>query len=117
MTWRSLPEAPAGRLESLTVDLIKPPRARPGDTVAVISPSWPAVASWPHRVARGRAYLESLGLRVRIMPNAGGREGWVSGSPQARAADLHQAFADPDVAVVLCAIGGNHSNQMLPYLD
>jgi muramoyltetrapeptide carboxypeptidase len=51
------------------------------------------------------------------MAHAAGVEGWVSGSPQDRAGDLHAAFADPEVAVVLCAIGGNHANQVLPHLD
>ena len=97
--------------------LIAPPRVRPGDTVAIVSPSAPAVARWPHRVERGRAYLESLGLKVRLMPNAGGRSGWVPASPEARAADIHEAFLDDRVSVVLASIGGNHSNQILPYLD
>ncbi len=98
-------------------DLEAPPRVRAGDTVAIISPSAPAVAWWPHRVARGRAYLESLGLQVRLMPNAGGKAGWVSASPQARAADIHAAFLDDRVRVVLASIGGNHANQILPHLD
>ena len=97
--------------------LLAPPRVCPGDTVAIVSPSAPAVAWWPHRVERGRAYLESLGLKVRLMPNAGGRSGWVSASPEARAADIHDAFLDDRVSVVLASIGGNHSNQILPYLD
>lgn len=94
-----------------------PPRVRAGDTVAIVSPSAPAVGRWPHRVERGTRYLESLGLNVRSMPNAAGSRGWVSGTPQERAADLHEAFADPEVAVVLASIGGNHSNELLPLLD
>jgi muramoyltetrapeptide carboxypeptidase len=31
--------------------------------------------------------------------------------------DLHQAFLDDEVSVVLAGIGGNHSNQLLPLLD
>jgi muramoyltetrapeptide carboxypeptidase len=96
---------------------VKPPRARPGDTVAVVSPSAPSFGRFPHRGELGTAYLESLGLRVKPMPHAAGIDGWVSAPPEARAADLHEAFADPEVAVVLCAIGGNHSNQVLPHLD
>jgi muramoyltetrapeptide carboxypeptidase LdcA involved in peptidoglycan recycling len=97
--------------------LTKPPRVRPGDVVAVVSPSFGAVGTWPHRVERGTAYLESLGLTVRLMPNAACTDGWASASPEARVADLHEAFADDDVAVVLAGIGGNHSNQLLPLLD
>jgi muramoyltetrapeptide carboxypeptidase LdcA involved in peptidoglycan recycling len=72
---------------------------------------------FPHRAERGSAYLASLGLHAKPMPHAAGVEGWVSASPEDRAADLHAAFADPEVAVVLCAIGGNHANQVLPHLD
>jgi len=96
---------------------IAPPRVRRGDAVAIISPSAPAIDWWPHRAERGMRYLESLGLRPRLMPNAGGRERWTSGSGRRRADDIHRAFADPEVSVVLCAIGGNHSNQVVPHLD
>jgi muramoyltetrapeptide carboxypeptidase len=109
---------PPGRAGAVTAaPAIVPPRVRRGDTVAVVSPSWPAVGLFPRRVARARAYLEGLGLRVRIMPNAAGVDGWVSGTPQHRAADIHDAFRDDAVRVVLAGIGGNHSNAILPHLD
>jgi muramoyltetrapeptide carboxypeptidase len=94
-----------------------PPRVRPGDAVAIVSPSAPGIALWPHRADRGARYLESLGLRVKVMPNASGADGWVSASAKARADDIHRAFADDEVAVVLASTGGNHSNQLLPHLD
>jgi muramoyltetrapeptide carboxypeptidase len=97
--------------------LTRPRRVRPGDTVAVVSPSFGAVGRWPHRVERATAYLESLGLAVRLTTNAARCDGWASAPPEARAADLHEAFADDEVAVVLAGIGGNHSNQLLPLLD
>ncbi len=97
--------------------LLVPPRVKPGDTVAIVCPSAPAVAYWPHRVERGREFLHSLGLRTRLMPNAGARDGFVAGTPEQRAADIHEAFLDPDVSVVLAAIGGYNSNQLLPHLD
>jgi muramoyltetrapeptide carboxypeptidase len=98
-------------------DLVVPPRVKPGDTVAIVCPSAPAVAYWPHRVERGRVFLHSLGLRTRLMPNAGARDGFVAGTPKQRAADIHEAFLDPEVSVVLAAIGGYNSNQLLPHLD
>jgi len=97
--------------------LALPRRARPGDSVALVSPSWFAAGAFPHRVERGRSYLESLGLRLKVMPNALERGDWTAGTPQQRVADLHAAFADPEVAVVLCAIGGNHSNELVDLLD
>jgi muramoyltetrapeptide carboxypeptidase len=97
--------------------LTRPRRVRPGDTVAVVSPAFGAVGRWPHRVERATAYLESLGVTVRLMTNASRSDGWASAPPEARVADLHEAFADDEVAVVLAGIGGNHSNQLLPMLD
>jgi muramoyltetrapeptide carboxypeptidase LdcA involved in peptidoglycan recycling len=85
--------------------------------VAIVSPSFGAAGAWPHRAERGSAYLESLGLKVRLMPNAERNDSWTSAPPEARVADLHDAFADDEVAVVLTSIAGNHSNQLLPLLD
>ncbi|HEX2058057.1 MAG TPA: S66 peptidase family protein [Actinomycetota bacterium] len=94
-----------------------PPPVEPGMVVALVSPSYGAIGAWPHRADRGVAYLESLGLRARVMPNAARNDGWASAPPEARAEDLHAAFSDDDVGVVLCGIGGNHCNQVLPHLD
>lgn len=98
-------------------ELALPPRVRPGDAVALVSPSWFGAGAFPHRVGRGRACLESLGLRLKVMPNALAMGDWTAGTPGQRADDLHAAFADSEAAVVLCAIGGNHSNDLLDLLD
>ena len=82
-----------------------------------MSPAFPAVARYPHRVERARAYLESLELRMKLMPNAALDGAWAAGSGAQRADDINAAFADDEVAVVLCGLGGNHSNQILPHLD
>lgn len=94
-----------------------PPPLEQGDTVAIVSPSFGALGAWPHRAERGIAYLESLGLKVEVMPNARRNDSWTSASPAERADDIHRAFASPHVKLILCGIGGNHSNQVLPHLD
>jgi muramoyltetrapeptide carboxypeptidase LdcA involved in peptidoglycan recycling len=94
-----------------------PARVREGDVVGVVSPAWGAVGALPHRAARARAYLERLGLRVRLMPFSQRNDGWASASPQERAEDINVAFAEPEITVILAGIGGNHSNQVLPHLD
>ena len=94
-----------------------PPRVQPGDAVGIVSPAFGGVGCWPHRVERGVAYLEQLGLRVKVMEHARRSEGWASAPAEARTADLHAAFLDDEVSVVLAGIGGNHANQLLPLLD
>jgi muramoyltetrapeptide carboxypeptidase len=83
----------------------------------VVSPCSSIVFWWEHRAAQARAYLESLGLQVRVMPHSGQATAGRQVSPQARAEDLHAAFPDPEVAVVLAAIGGDHAVELLPHLD
>lgn len=97
--------------------LIRPATVRPGATVAVVSPCSPVVFWWEHRAAQARSYLESLGLQVRVMPHSVPAMAGTQVSPQSRAADLHAAFSDPDVAAVLAAIGGDHAVELLPHLD
>ncbi|MEY2583587.1 MAG: muramoyltetrapeptide carboxypeptidase [Ilumatobacteraceae bacterium] len=99
------------------MNLTLPPRVSTGDSVALVSPSWFGAGAFPHRVDRGRRYLESIGLHLKVMPNALEVGDWTAGTPQQRVDDLHQAFADPAVTVVLCAIGGNHSNELVDLLD
>lgn len=96
---------------------LKPPVVRPGDTIGVVAPSWCGPATFPHRVERGAAFLESLGFKVRFGRHLFGARGYVSGAPEERAADIHDMFADPEVRVVLAAIGGDHSCHLLPHLD
>jgi muramoyltetrapeptide carboxypeptidase len=88
---------------------------RLGATVAVVSPCSPVVFWWEHRAAQARSYLESLGLRVRVMPHSGQAMASKQVSPESRVDDLHAAFSDPDVAVVLAAIGGDHAVELLPH--
>jgi muramoyltetrapeptide carboxypeptidase len=94
-----------------------PPAIEPGSAAAVVSPSFGAAGRWPHRVQRATAYLESLGLWVKMMPNADRQDGWASAPAAQRADDIHAAFEDKDVSIVIASIGGNHSNQLLPHLD
>lgn len=96
---------------------ILPPALRPGDTVAVVSPSCPGAAFLHNEMRRGVQALRDMGFQARLMPNAQGRSGWVSGSVQQRLDDLHQAFLDPTVGAVLYSMGGNHSAQLLQGLD
>ncbi|HEY8155457.1 MAG TPA: S66 peptidase family protein, partial [Myxococcota bacterium] len=96
---------------------IRAPRLRRGDSVGIVSPSWGGAASFPHRVARGVAQLESLGFRVKIGRHALNERGFVSDSPENRASDLHELFSDPEVGLILAAIGGDHSCHLLPHLD
>ena len=86
-------------------------------TVGVFSPSSPISASVPVRYARGKAYLESKGLRVIDGSLYGKRDFYRSGSIQARADELNALIADDRVSILMASIGGNNTNSILPYVD
>lgn len=96
---------------------VLPPRLRQGSTVAVVSPSSGQLGRYPDRAERAVANLARRGLRTVVMGNARATGDLVSASVEARVADLHQAFADPQVDAVLAAIGGRGAAQLLGSLD
>ena len=96
----------------------RPAALRPGDTVAVVSPAAGLAGVYPERLRRAIRVLERrLGLRVVVMPNATKRRGWTSASIEERVADLHAAFAEPEIRGIVCSVGGYHSAQLLESLD
>lgn len=97
--------------------MLKPKALRPGDTIAIVSPSSGIAHLVPRRFERGVAYLEKLGYRVKVMPHARENLAHRAGTYEAQAEDLNQAFADPEVRMILAAIGGYTSNGVLRFLD
>ena len=92
-----------------------PRRLEDGDLVAVVAPAAP----WENRSERLRAVnaLESWGLRVRLGAHIDDRHGYLAGRDEDRAADLNAAFADPEVAAIICLQGGYGTSRLLPHLD
>jgi muramoyltetrapeptide carboxypeptidase LdcA involved in peptidoglycan recycling len=95
-------------------DLAAPRKARPGDKVAVLSPSFaaPGVAAAVHEQAL-RRLTEATGLAPVEYPTT--RQ--VGASPEARAADVNAAFADPEIRALLSTIGGEDQVTVVPHLD
>ncbi|MDE0082457.1 MAG: LD-carboxypeptidase [Gammaproteobacteria bacterium] len=82
-----------------------------------MSPSWGGAGRFPHRMENGVRQLERLGFRVKLGRHALNPGGMVSDSAENRVSDLHEMFTDPDVRLILAAIGGDHSCHLLPLLD
>ena len=98
--------------------MIKPPELRPGDKVATVSLSWGGPSVFPQRYQAGVRQLESeFRLTFVEMPHTLSDAGWLARNPEARAADLMQAFSDPSIKGIIATIGGEDSIRMLPYMD
>ena len=100
--------------------MLKPKRLSPGDRVAVVSLSSGILgeARFLHKYRLAAERLErDYGLRVEAMPNALRGEDFLYRHPEARAEDLNAAFRDPGIRAVFCAIGGDDTIRLLPYVD
>lgn len=98
----------------------KPKHLERGDTVAVVSLSSGSLGEpWAiHKLRIARERLEGdYGLKVVVMPNALKGRDYLYEHPEARAADLMEAFRDDEVKAVFNAIGGDDTIRLLPYLD
>jgi muramoyltetrapeptide carboxypeptidase LdcA involved in peptidoglycan recycling len=100
--------------DDVTHDLVHPAKAKPGDRIAVLSPSFAAAGVFPavHEQAM-RRLVEVTGLVPVEYPTT--RE--VGASPVARAADVNAAFADPSIRGILAVIGGEDQITVIPHLD
>lgn len=64
----------------------------------------------------GLRRLKEYGLNVKFTPNALKGMEYVKAHPEKRAEDLLEAFRDPEIDMILCAIGGDDTYRLLPYL-
>ena len=69
-----------------------------------------------HEVEIGLRRLREYGVAVRFMPHARKGLDYVREHPEDRARDLLEAFRDPAIDMILCAIGGDDTYRLLPYL-
>ncbi|MGC4111106.1 MAG: LD-carboxypeptidase [Nocardioides sp.] len=97
--------------------LRRPPRLRPGDRVALLTPSSPSNLE---RIDEGIDVLRFNGLEPVELPSARARgtsQPFLAGSDEQRAADLRAALLDDSVAGVMAVCGGYGSQRMLERLD
>lgn len=100
--------------------MVKPQRLRPGDKAAIVSLSHGSLGKpqFIHKYYLAKERLErDYGLQVVAMPNALKGIDYLYQHPEARARDLMDAFRDPSIKAVFCAIGGSDTIRLLPYID
>jgi len=87
----------------------------PHPVIAVVAP---ASSAQQVRIDAGAGALATRGWQVRFGRHAQGRSApYFSATAEERLADLHAAFADPEVDAILCTRGGYGSSYLLPGLD
>lgn len=91
-----------------------PNSLQPGDIIAIVAPS---TALADDDVKEGVDFIQSLGYGVRLGRSVGAHWGYLAGTDELRARDIHEAFADEDIKAILCLRGGYGATRILPLLD
>jgi muramoyltetrapeptide carboxypeptidase LdcA involved in peptidoglycan recycling len=91
-----------------------PPKPRPGDRVAILSPSAGTPQVFPDVYELG---LRRLRKEIGLVPVEYPTTRVMGSRPEARAEDLHAAFADPSITAVMATIGGDDQITVLRHLD
>ena len=88
-----------------------------GGTVGIVAPSSPVTPETEAQLEKGVAFLRGLGLEVVVGRNVRSTSLGYCASPEEKAADINQFFADRSVAGIICAQGGATANACLPHLS
>lgn len=94
-----------------------PKRLEPGDTIGVITPASPPYGKRAEYYQQGLNYLKSRGFRIIEGQHNQLRRGYLAGSDAARAQDLNDMFANPEVNAIFCTRGGYGTVRFLEQVD
>lgn len=85
------------------------------DKVAVLAPC--GQISSIDKIQPALDYLKSLGLQPVLGKHLLDCRRYMAGTDQERAADINQAFADPQIKAIFCARAAAGGSRILPYID
>lgn len=100
--------------------MIKPEHLKNGDKIALVSLSWGGLGDeqFIHKYEIAKKRLkDEFGLELIPMKHALMGTEYVLNHPEDRAKDLMDAFLDPSIKGIFCAIGGDDTIKTLPYID
>ncbi|MBG9979749.1 S66 family peptidase [Facklamia lactis] len=89
-----------------------------GDKIAIVSLSSGILGEdfCRHQLILGKERLEAYDFEVIYMDHALKGVNYLRDHPEKRAEDLLEAFADPTIKGIICAIGGDDTFKLAPYL-
>jgi muramoyltetrapeptide carboxypeptidase len=93
---------------------IQPEYLKPGDEVAIVSPSF---FIGENKLTEAVTFLEKWGLKVRIGKHAAMINGPFAGSDEERFSDLQEMTNDPSVKAVFCSRGGYGLSRIVSRID
>lgn len=93
---------------------IQPEYLKPGDEVAIVSPSF---FIDENILVEAASYLGKWGLKVRVGKNAAMRNGPFAGSDDERLSDIQEMTDDSNIKAVICSRGGYGVSRIISRID
>ncbi len=87
-----------------------------GDTIGIIAPSRP-MRPYEKEIYQGIENLKKMGFKIKLGKNLDQQFYYSAGTPEQKANDLNEMFADAEVQAIICATGGSSANQILELID
>ena len=92
-------------------------KLKPGDEIRVVAPSRSQAVIWERAHHQAMQFWQNSGFYLTFSKNCRELDKYQSSSIASRVEDLHEAFQDPNVKMIITCLGGFNANQVLPYLD
>ena len=105
------------------ISVLRPPALRPGDTIGIVATSFPLpINEFPdhpyiQEYYKGVQTLHDLGFKTKEAKNLKKIKWWFAGTPEERAADINDMYADPEVQAIIVHEGGQSAIAVLEHID
>lgn len=97
--------------------MIIPNKLNIKDTIGVIAPSNPIVGENIEEINKAKEIIEKLGFKVKFSKNLFANTNIYSSTPEEKAEDINEMFADKEIKMIWCAKGGENSNTTFEYIN
>ncbi len=94
-----------------------PDKLHPGDEIRVIAPSRNLTEVWYIAFHHAVDFWTKTGFNITFSKNSREIDKFHSSSIASRVEDIHDAFTDPNVKMIITCLGGFNANQLLRHLD
>ena len=88
-----------------------------GDEIRVVAPSMSLSEVWSNVRQNAIDFWDKEIFHLSYSAHSHELDKYNSSSITSRVSDLHEAFLDPNVKMIISCLGGFNANQILPYLD
>ncbi len=96
------------------MNLIKPNKIKSAETIAFIAPSGFIEKEF---VLNAKSYFEKKGYKVELGKHIFSQDRYLAGTDQERLADLHWAFSNPEIKMIMCVRGGYGALRLIDKID